>query len=439
MILSAVIETFVTQSPISVMARGTLEHALAADDLDRLFADAADRQYTRTLLFSTLVDLMSTVVCRIRPSVHAAYQADPDAVGVSIRAVYDTLNRVEVGTTEAVVAHTAATLGPVIRRLRGRRPELLPGYRVRILNGNHLAASDRRLGVLRGHAAGPLAGHALVVFDPDLGLITRMIGFEDGHAQERLGIPAVVSQVHAREVWVADRNVCTAGFVFGLDARRARFVIRQHGSLSPVELPGKRRPAGRCSSGRVWDQKVILGDANGSQLTLRRVTVTLDVPSRGGETEIHILTNLPGDVPASKVAEMYRSRWRIETAFADIEKSLSGEIRALGQPRAALFGFGLALAAANVFAAVQAAVEAAHPKSDAEVSGYYLADELAGTYRGMMIAIDPASWSVFGGMSAGEFVGVLRALAKGVTVSRYRKDPSIIYSVFIPPVRGRIV
>ena len=118
---------------------------------------------------------------------------------------------------------------------------------------------------------------------------------------------------------------------------------------------------------------------------------------------------------------MYRSRWRIETAFAGIEKSLSGEIRALGQPRAALFGFGLALAAANVFAAVQAAVEAAHPKSDAEVSGYYLADELAGTYRGMMIAIDPASWSVFGGMSAGEFVGVLRALAKGVTVSRYRK------------------
>ena len=120
---------------------------------------------------------------------------------------------------------------------------------------------------------------------------------------------------------------------------------------------------------------------------------------------------------------MYRSRWRIETAFAAIERSLSGEIRALGQPRAALFGFGLALAAANVLAAVQAAVEAAHPKSDAEVSGYDLADELAGTYRGMMIAIDPASWAVFGEMSAGEFVRVLRALAKGVTVSRYRKHP----------------
>ncbi|MCZ2344480.1 MAG: hypothetical protein LC104_22195 [Bacteroidales bacterium] len=85
MILSALFEKFVQQSPISVMARGTLEHALAAEDIDQLFANAADRQYTRTLLFSTLVDLMSSVVCRIRPSIHAAYQADPSVIGVSIR------------------------------------------------------------------------------------------------------------------------------------------------------------------------------------------------------------------------------------------------------------------------------------------------------------------------------------------------------------------
>ena len=91
MILSAVFQRFIEQSPISVMARGTLEYALAAPDLDRVFANTADRQYTRSLLFSALTDLMSTVVCRIRPSVHAAYQADPDRLGVSLRAVYDKL------------------------------------------------------------------------------------------------------------------------------------------------------------------------------------------------------------------------------------------------------------------------------------------------------------------------------------------------------------
>ena len=52
---------------------------------------------------------------------------------------------------------------------------------------------------------------------------------------------------------------------------------------------------------------------------------------------------------------------------------------------------------------------------------YYLADELSGTYRGMMIAIEPSSWLVFGGMSEVEFVGVLRSLADGGQVSRYRK------------------
>jgi hypothetical protein len=38
-----VFERFVEQSPMSVMARGAMEYALAADDLDRPFADAAAR------------------------------------------------------------------------------------------------------------------------------------------------------------------------------------------------------------------------------------------------------------------------------------------------------------------------------------------------------------------------------------------------------------
>ena len=54
MILSAVFQRFLDQSPISVMARGAMEYALSAADLDRVFADAADRQYTRSLLYSAL-------------------------------------------------------------------------------------------------------------------------------------------------------------------------------------------------------------------------------------------------------------------------------------------------------------------------------------------------------------------------------------------------
>ena len=62
MLLSGIFERFVQKSPISVMARATMEHALSADALDELFDQTADRQYTRELLFSTVVDLMSVVV-----------------------------------------------------------------------------------------------------------------------------------------------------------------------------------------------------------------------------------------------------------------------------------------------------------------------------------------------------------------------------------------
>ena len=41
------------------MTRGTIEHALSADALNVFFEYTADKQYTRELLFSTVVDLMS--------------------------------------------------------------------------------------------------------------------------------------------------------------------------------------------------------------------------------------------------------------------------------------------------------------------------------------------------------------------------------------------
>ncbi|MBW4634118.1 MAG: hypothetical protein KME30_20090 [Iphinoe sp. HA4291-MV1] len=40
-----------------------------------LFERSAKTQYTRELLFSTVVNLMSLVVCGIHPSIHAAHQA----------------------------------------------------------------------------------------------------------------------------------------------------------------------------------------------------------------------------------------------------------------------------------------------------------------------------------------------------------------------------
>src|SRR5438874_5450326 len=95
MILSDVFERFSQDSPLSVMARGLMENALNPQILDQLFEDVADRQYTKKLLFSSIVELMSLVVCRIQPAIHAAYQAHAETIDASIRAVYDKLDRTE--------------------------------------------------------------------------------------------------------------------------------------------------------------------------------------------------------------------------------------------------------------------------------------------------------------------------------------------------------
>ena len=57
MLLGSIFEKFVARSPVSVMVRGTLEYALQPKFLDDLFQQHAEVQYTRTLLFSTVVDL----------------------------------------------------------------------------------------------------------------------------------------------------------------------------------------------------------------------------------------------------------------------------------------------------------------------------------------------------------------------------------------------
>jgi IS4 transposase len=426
MLCNDVFEQFAREAPVSVMVRATLENALNPRALDQLFEDTAQRQYTRTLLFSSIVDLMSTVVCRIRPSINAAYQKRASLLGVTRKAVYDKLDRLEPEVAAALVRHTAAALEPVITAMGGDLPPWLPGYRIKIVDGNHLASTEHRLQELRTTGAGALPGHALVVLDPQVMLVTEVIPCEDGHAQERSLLDRLLASVRPRDLWIEDRNFCTTGFVFGIVRRRASFVVRQHAGNLPWQFVGKRRSCGRIDTGRVSEQTMRVEHEDGEVLFLRRITVALDRPTRDGDTEIHILTDLPAKVARAKtVAELYRKRWTIETAFAELEATLNGEVETLGYPKAALFAFCVALVAYNLLSVVKAALRSVHGAKvvTEEVSGYYLADEVAGTYRGMMIAIPEDEWAVFQGLSPVELGQVLQDLARKVRLSEFRKQP----------------
>jgi Transposase DDE domain len=316
-------------------------------------------------------------------------------------------------------------LTPLIEQLDGARAPWLPGYRVKILDGNCLEASERRLKVLREVQAGALPGKSLVVYEPTAGLVSDVFPCEDGHAQERSMLGQVLETVQAHDLWIQDRNCCTCAFLCTIDNRDAGFITRQHEGL-PFEVVTTLRPVGRIETGQVAEQRVQVWDAQGQAHLFRRIRVKLDQATRDGDRVLYMLTNLPlRKASAKRVARLYRKRWTLETAFQHLEAYFHSAIKTLGYPKAALFGFCLALVAYNMLAVVMAALRSVHGEEtiDHDLSLYDVANEIAQTSHGMMIAIPEEAWRVFSRMRPAELVATLKMLARKVRLKAYRKSP----------------
>jgi Transposase DDE domain len=425
MVFQSVFERFIKDSPVSVMTRGLLENVLQPGDLDALFERTAQKQYTRDLLFSSVVDLMSTVVCGIRPSVHAAYQACRESIPVSITALYDKINHIEPTIAAELVRHTGVKLAALVERLGGALPDLLPGYRVKILDGNCLASTEHRIEELRTIQAGPLPGKSLVVLDPALMLAIDVFPCEDGHAQERALLHQVLPTVQPRDLWIEDRNFCTTTFAFGVARQHGYFLVRQHKANLPWEPVNEAHPVGDIEGGQVWEQTVQLHNPEtGEILIARRIHLHLEKATRDGDRTIYLITNLPArEVSALLAARLYRKRWTIETLFQVLEKTLASEQPSLGYPKAALFAFCLSLVAYNVLAVVKASLRAVHGTVTIEegVSPYYLGNEIAGVYQGMMIAIPGAEWQMFRDLTTAALANLLKELAGKVRLSAFQR------------------
>jgi hypothetical protein len=77
------------------------------------------------------------------------------------------------------------------------------------------------------------------------------------------------------------------------------------------------------------------------------------------------------------------------------------------RPKAALFGFCLALVAYNMLAVVMAALRSVPGANtrDQELSLYDVANNIAQTYHGMMIASPEDAWRIFSRMRPAEMAG----------------------------------
>jgi hypothetical protein len=418
--------------PLGVMVRGTMEWLLDKPMLEALFQQYAPAQYTRELTISTLVGLFIQVTTGARPSVHAAYKADQIAdaptMETTYQAVYGKLGRLQPAVSEAVVRYSAERCGQLLTVNPTPRHEPLPGYRMRVLDGNVLTGTEHRLKGLRRWLNACLPGKSLVIYEPGLGLVTDLVLEEDAYTQERALLTQVLPRLQAKDLVVADRNFCTTRFVFGVQGQKAFTIVRQHRSNLPCTPTSKLKKCGETDTGTAYEQNVQVTDPDsGEVLTLRRIELRLLSRTRDGDRTIAVLTNLPAEVSAVQIATIYRKRWTIEKHFQFLTQSLNCEVSGLGQPRAALFAFAMALVAANALAVVRGTLRSVHGlEAEAEVSGYYLADEVAGDYRAVMKYLPPEEWVGWNRLPTRAMAALLRAIAQHVRIkglTRSKRGP----------------
>jgi Transposase DDE domain len=419
--MDEILQRFLDQAPIAVMVRATIARTVGHSALDEIFERHANAQYTRELTFSALTGLMSQVVFRTYPTINAAYRHAQD-IPVSVTSVYNKLNGLETGISQALVAETARSMDEVVAALPAAPADQpVEGLRLRTLDGNFLAGTDHRLACLRGHGAAALPGMSLVVREGRTGLLSDIIPCEDAYTNERALHPRVLALVEADDLWLGDRNFCTDDYMGGIAGRDAYFLIRHHAGtrLHPLGPESRRR---RHRDGTISEQPVRVG-----LLECRCVIIRLRAPLRDGTTEIRLLSNVPsGRLSARRASELYRTRWRIESAFQELTESLRCEIDTLGYPKAALFGFALAVVSYNVLVTTRAALASGLGEEVGGVealSSYHMATQVAAVDEGLSIAVPGSAWAQFVAMTAAEFAAWLDGVARAIDWRPYRKQP----------------
>lgn len=418
---SKVLSRFIAKSPFSVMARMSLENLFGAAHLDHIFDEVAEKQYTKSLLFSSCAELLVEVTLFGCTSVRAAYLRNRDEIPVSVVAVYEKLQGVETAVCEALVSRTADRAAGVIGAMRATRPEPVAGYRLRIADGNVLRRTDRRLQVLQGTNVAALPGRTVALFDHATQLISRLVVCENAHTSEKRLMLELLPHLDKNDLLMGDCVFGTMEFFRGLRERQAGFLIRRHSSMTLTSVTTRRR-VGTCRTGEVFEHQVRSSDGQ----EFRAIIIKRDKPLRNGKRELTLLTNVPKSrATAKQLALLYLKRWTIEEAFRQLTQYLSCEVSTLGYPKAALFAFSLAVLAYNCLGCVKAALagQFGWEKIDAELSSYYLAMDVKRTFEGMCIAVPEEEWLPCAAISVDELAAELLQIATNIDWRRYRKSP----------------
>lgn len=412
---------FVRDAPLPVMVRSCLEWMLKKAMLEELFEETAQEQYTRELTLSFLVDCVLDVACGIQHSALKALYAHRDQMRATTQAFYAKLRRMEPQISAAVVKQFAELAQQAIASMTAKDEETLFGYRVRIVDGTVLGGrTENRIQPLRFTRAAGLTGMALAVYAPAHKVVRQVILEEDAYTQERALLSRL--EIEAGELWLADRNFCIRSMLFRLHRGGAAFLMRWHGNACPYQEHTRLHRAKGSRQGAMEHHVWLQDPETQERLLVRRIVLPLEKPTRDGDTELILLTNVPDAVAADDLCQAYAGRWQIEVHYQRLTQQLHCEPPGLNYPRAALFAFAMSVIAGNALAVVQAALRQQHGEEAVhELSYHALVLNVAQIWLGMAIVMPTEKWHFVRCMNASTLAQWLSSLAQHVPMTRFRR------------------
>ena len=379
--LEGILKQFAMKAPAALMFRSLFNRIFSEESLNQIFRDRAQHQVESKVLFSHLLGVLVPVVCGASKSVNAAYQSRN--FKYSKQAFYDKLKGVELDVTTGLLTTVCDELLRIHDSSKLRHPDPVRGFHTFVIDGKTYNASEHRIFESRTDARAPLPGRSVAVLDTRYELFVDIECETNAHCSERKIVRPLLEKLEAGALYLADRNFADSNTISGFINADSFFIVRQNkGCLSWSELPGTRLSnRGKDSNGgKLSEDKIEIKLIDGSYQVVRRIKVKLSKPTRKGDTELTLLSNLPGRVSAKAIANAYRKRWTIETAFGHLARALNSEIKTLCYPKAANLCFVVALVLFNLMSTMKSLLKKHGRYSEryeiVDLSYYYLADEI---------------------------------------------------------------
>jgi hypothetical protein len=408
------------------MFRSFFERVFSEESLNQIFRDRAQKQVESDVLFSHLVGILVPVVSGNSKSVGSAYQAGK--FDYSRQALYDKLKGVESSVSAGLLTTVVDKLLPIHKSANVNHADPVKGYHTYVIDGKTYNATEYRLRECRTDARAPLPGRSVAVFDTRHELFVDIECETNAHCSERKIVRPLLERLETGALYMADRNFADSYTLSAFIGAESYFITRQNkGCLSWRKIDQSRiQDRGQDENGnQLTEEKIEIKLTDGSWKTIRRITVKLSKPTRKGDTELMLLSNLPGRVSGKAIANAYRKRWTIETSFGHLARALNAEIKTLCYPKAAGLCFSIALVLFNLMSTIKALLKEHGQYSDRyeipDLSYYYLADEILRWLTAFELVEDQVNLESITHQSHKKFIRTMKWIASKAILKKYRK------------------